>query len=193
MIYYLPITILLLALSFVFQEFMPPIEWAYYARPLLIHATFFCLAVTVPYPAMLGLAFLGGYVYDARYHVAIQNTAGESTTELAFGLTILLFALMGSFIQGVRPLFRRGRWELPVLMVGICTMVTLTFEYSIISFRRGGLDLSPEIWFKMLMSSLFSMIGAPILLILLTTIAKATGYRIKLQGISRNYNYGNSL
>jgi hypothetical protein len=37
------------------------------------------------------------------------------------------------------------------------------------------------------------MIGAPILLILLTTIAKATGYRIKLQGINRNYNYGNSL
>ena len=54
---------------------------------------------------MLLLALATGFAWDARYFVPLGQDS-----ELVFGLTILLYGLAGSFIQGVRPLFRRGRW-----------------------------------------------------------------------------------
>ncbi|MCB1076369.1 MAG: hypothetical protein KDM63_02660 [Verrucomicrobiae bacterium] len=189
---YFLFTVVLLILSFVGQEFLPAIEWAYYSRLLLVHTVFYSVAVTVPYPVMLLLALLTGFVWDARYHIPVFPT-GSTHSELGFGLTILLFGLMGSLIQGVRPLFRRGRWELPVLFIGICTLAGLVIQYLIISFHRGGLYLSVEMWFQMLMTSLFSMLAAPLILIVLSRFAKKCGYRIRLEGITRRFSYGDSL
>ncbi|MCB1234786.1 MAG: hypothetical protein KDM91_06925 [Verrucomicrobiae bacterium] len=191
MIYFLLVTVTL-AISFVAQEFLPVLEWAYYARMLLVPAAFYCGAVTVPYPVMLILATATGFVWDARYHVPVVPPNADHP-ELPFGFTIFLFGLMGSLIQGVRPLFRRGRWELPVLMIGICTLASLMIEYLVISFHRGGLFLSPEMWFKMLMTSLFSMLAAPFLLLLFSRLARWSGYRIRLEGITRKYSYGDSV
>lgn len=189
---YFPITVALLLLSFVGQEFLPAIEWLYYSRLLLVHAVFYSVAVTVPYPVMLILAAATGFVWDARYHVPVYPP-GSSHSELEFGFTILLFGLLGSVIQGVRPLFRRGRWELPVLLIGVCTFAGLVIQYLVISFHRGGLFLSTEMWFQMLMTSLYSMLAAPLILLLLSRLAKRCGYRIRLEGITRRYSYGDSL
>jgi hypothetical protein len=191
MIYFL-LTFALLALSFVGQEFLPAIEWAYYSRLLLVHTMFYCVAVTVPYPMMLLLAAVTGFVWDARYHVPVY-APGSSQPELGFGFTMLLFGLLGSVIQGVRPLFRRGRWELPVFLIGICTLAGLVIQYLVISFHRGGLFLSAEMWFQMLMTSLFSMLAAPLILLLLSRLAKRCGYRIRMEGITRKFSYGDSL
>ena len=191
MIYY-PIVAVLLLLSFVGQEFMPAIEWAYYARLLLVHTTFFCVAVTVPYPMMLLLAVVTGFLFDARYHVPV-HLPGSSQSELVFRFTILLFGLMGSLIQGVRPLFRRGRWELPVILIGVCVFGCLVIQYLVISFHRGGLFLKAEMWFQMLMTSLFSMLAAPLILLLLSRLAKRCGFRIRLEGITRRFSYGDPL
>lgn len=189
---YFPIIVVLLALSFVGQEFLPAIEWAYYARLLLVHTVFYCVAVTVPYPVMLLLAAATGFLWDARYYVPVHQT-GSDQAELAFGFTMLLFGLFGSVIQGVRPLFRRGRWELPVIFIGICTFAGLVIQYLVISFHRGGLYLSTEMWFQMLMTSLFSMLASPLILLLLSRLAKWCGYRIRLEGITRRFSYGDSL
>lgn len=191
MIYFALVFVLVL-LSFVFQEFVPAIEWAYFARLLLVHTTFFCASVTVPYPVMLLLAFVTGFIWDARYHLPVHS-AGSTHSELDFGFTIMLFGLLGSLIQGVRPLFRRGRWELPVILIGICTFVGLVIQYLVISFHRGGLHLPAEMWFQMLMTSLFSMLAAPLILFFLSRLAKWCGYKIRLEGITRKYSYGNPL
>lgn len=191
MIYCLLITVLLI-LAFFLQEFIPVLEWAYHSRMLLVHATFFCAAVTVPYPVMLMLAFVAGFVWEARYHLPItagNEVAAFSQAELHFGFTIFLFGLLGSVIQGVRPLFRRGRWELPVLMIGVCTLVGILIQYLVISFHRGGFNWTGDLWFNMLMTALFSMLASPFILLLMSRMAKWTGYKIRMEGITRKYSF----
>jgi len=183
----------LLLLSFVLQEFLPVFDWAYGSRLMLVHAVFFAAAVAVPFPAMLGLALLTGLLWDARYHIPIypdEATFGTlMQSEIPFGFTIFLFGITGALIQGVRPLFRRGRWELPVFMIGLGTALCLLLEYLVISFQRGGLEISVELWSKMLMSALFSSLVSPFLLLLLSRVADRTGYRIRSEGLKRRHTY----
>ena len=196
MIYFTLISAFLVLVFFI-QEFIPVLEWAYHSRMLLVHAAFFCAAVTVPYPLMLALAFFTGFVWEARYHLPIYSAdgyTGSPQPELPFGFTIFLFGLLGSFIQGVRPVFRRGRWELPVFMIGVCTLVGIVIEYLVISFHRGGFVWTAELWFMILMTSLFSMLAAPFILLLFSKLAKWTGYKIRMEGITKKYSfYGNTF
>ncbi len=181
----------LLLLAFVLQEFVPVLEWAYGSRLLLVHAVFLAAAVSVPFPAMLAMALATGFLWDARHHVPVYPDGDAlgllSQTELPFGFTIFLFGVAGSLIQGVRPLFRRGRWELPVLMIGLCTGLMLLVEYLVISFHRGDLVVPPEFWWKLLMSALFSSLVSPFLLLLLSRAAERMRYRIHIGGPKRRH------
>lgn len=189
--YYFLTVVGTLVVSLFLQEFVPPIKWAYLARVLLVHVTFYCAAVTVPYPAMLLLAVATGFVWDSLHYVPVMSAS--EVPELAFGLTMLQLVVFGSLIQGVRPLFRRGRWELPVLLIGVCIFGGLFLEYLLISFHRGSLDFSGELWFKQLFTSLFSILAAPVMLLWFTLLAKWTGYRIRLEGFTRRLNrYGDA-
>jgi hypothetical protein len=184
---------LLLPTSFILQEFVPVFAWAYGSRLLVVHTVFLSAAVAVPFPAMLALALVSGLLWDARYHVPIypdEAALGFVTqSEIPFGFTIFLFGLGGSLIQGLRPLFRRGRWELPVLMIGVCTGLILILEYLVLSFHRGGLSAPPELWWKLLMTSLFSALLSPFLLLFLTRAADRTKYRIRMDGLKRRHTY----
>lgn len=191
------LTVLALLLgSFVVQEFIPIFAWAYYSRLLFVHAVFYASAVSVPFPVMLIFAFVSGFVWDCRYHIPIHAVDGgeHAPLEIPFGFTIFVFGLFGAFIQGVRPFFRQGRWELPVLMVGICTLGGLLMEYLVICFHRGGIVTSVEFWWKILMTSLYSTLLAPFLLLLFSRLAGMTGFKIQMDGITRRYSYdGDSL
>lgn len=179
----------LLALSFVLQEFIPVFEWAYGARLLLVHAYFLAAAVAIPFPAMLALALATGFLWDARYHFPVYPEAAELgvfvQSEVPFGFTIFLFGLAGALIQGVRPFFHRGRWELPILMIGLCTAWILLLEYLLISLHRGSLQTPPQLWWKLLMSALFSALVSPLLLLLLSFAAKRLRYRLRAEGTER--------
>lgn len=196
MVYWISILFIILV-SFPLQEFAPDFTWAYHSKVLLVHSVFFAAAVSVPFPVMLIYALVAGFIWECRYHMPIGNleTAVSATQfELPFGFTILIFGLLGVFIQGVRPFFRQGRWGLPVLMVGVCTLLGLLIEYLVISFNRGGLFMSTDFWFKILMTALFSTLLAPFLLLLFSRIANLTGYQISLEGITRRYSYdGNDI
>tara|TARA_R110002096_G_scaffold33146_25_gene95936 strand:- start:2683 stop:3276 length:594 start_codon:yes stop_codon:yes gene_type:complete len=185
--------ILLILVSFCIQEFIPVFDWAFSSRLLLVHAVFFTAAVAVPFPVMLGLALATGFLWDARYHLPMYPPDvfpdAFIHAELPFGFTIFIFGVMGSFIQGVRPLFRRGRWELPILMVGLCTALGLMFEYLVICFHRGGLETPAELWWKLLMTALFSALVSPLLLLLLGRVADRVRYRIRTEGLKRRYTY----
>lgn len=183
----------LLLLSFIVQEFLPVFGWAYGSRLLLVHAVFLAGAVAVPFPAMLAMALVGGFLWDARYHLPVYPDEAAFTiltqSEVPFGFTIFLFGITGALIQGVRPLFRRGRWELPVFMIGLCTALMLVLEYLVISFHRGGLEIPPEFLWKLLMTSLFSALVSPFLLLLLSRVAERTRYRIRMDGLKRRHTY----
>lgn len=183
----------MLLLSFILQEFLPVFNWAYGSRLMLVHTVFLAAAVAAPFPVMLALALVTGLIWDARYHIPVypdEATLGMLTqSEIPFGFTILLFGIMGALIQGVRPLFRRGRWELPVFMIGLCTGLTLLIEYLVISFQRGGLEISMELWWKLLMTALFSSLVSPFLLLLLSRVADRMRYRIRTEGLKRRHTY----
>jgi len=193
------LTTLLLIASFFLQEFVPVFDWAYASRLLLVHTVFYTVAIAVPFPAMLFFALFTGFVWDARYHVPVYPAAEAMAgglvpqAELPFGFSIFVFGIMGAFLQGVRPLFRRGRWELPILMIGLCTALGLLMKYLVISFHRGGLAIPPELWWKLLMTALFSALVSPFLLLLLSRLADRVRYRIRSGGLERRYSYGDAL
>lgn len=184
---------LLIPLSFILQEFIPVFDWAYGSRLLLVHTAFYALAIAVPFPVMLLFAFITGFLWDARYYLPIYSAEGApdvmAASELPFGFTIFLLGLTGALIQGVRPLFRKGRWELPILMIGLCTAVVLIIEYFILSFHRGDLLIPGEFWWKVAMTSLFSALVSPLLLLLLSSLADQTRYRIQTEGLKRRHTY----
>ncbi len=187
MIYNLSL-VLLFAVAFVTQEFMPEVVWGYRAKVLAVPLVFFSTAVTVSYPLMLFYAFIVGLVWDARFVVPpITGDNGVVVTDVALGYSILLLGLTGSLMQGIRPLFSKGRWELPVIMTGVATATLMTLEYLLVNFMRGGFVFPREVWSKILASSLLTMIGAPLLFFLLYRIAKATGYKIRTEGLRSKY------
>ncbi len=187
------LVVLLLILSFILQEFIPVFDWAFGSRLLLVHAVFLAASIAVPFPTMLTMAMATGLAWDARYHIPIYPAEAAMGTfvqsEIPFGFTIFIFGIMGALIQGVRPLFKRGRWELPVFMIGLCTGLGLLLEYLIISFHRGGLETSPELWWKMLMTAMFSSLVSPFLLLLLSRAADRMRYRIRMEGLKRRHTY----
>lgn len=196
---------LLLAFSFGVQEFLPAIEFAYQARVLLPPALFFCSALSVSFPMMLFFAFFTGFVWDARHmpyrpdkmknrevselsmkgHSEIRERSGST---LPPGYSILLFGSLGTVMQGIRPLFKRGRWELPVMMVGVATFVWLLVEYLLMSFLRGRFYFPNGLWTKLITDALLAMLSAPLLLYTLYSLARIFRFEARREGLTLRYH-----
>jgi hypothetical protein len=200
-VYYLAV-FLILVLTFGLQEFMPVIEFAQQARVLLPPVFFFSSALSVSFPVMLVLALFTGLVWDARnlpyretkapaavsMELGLENESPSmregGTADLPVGYSMILFGVAGSLMQGIRPLFKRGRWELPVFMVGVATFVWLLVEYLLMSFLRASFDFHPDLWTKLMTNSLLAMLVSPLLLFLLHTLARLCHYEVKNEGIA---------
>lgn len=189
---YVAVLFVLLALSFIGQAFVPTIDWAFRSTLYVVHLVFFSGAVTVSYPVMLGMAFCAGFAWDALTMVEVavsEGVAPQAAGSLSFGYSILLFGMTGSLMQGIRPLFRRGRWELPVLMAGVAMMTYLTLEYLLINLMRGGFVFPEAVWYKILTMSLMTTVVAPLLFLGLYRLAKMTGYEIRYDGLNKRGRY----
>ena len=203
MVFY-PVTIILLLLTFVVQEFVPGIDMAHHATLLLPPVFFFTAAVAVPFPMMLMLAFITGFLWDAR-HLPGAAPAIESSTDslisaamaapeivsgggFGLGISIIIFALLGTFLQGVRPLFKRGRVELPVLLVGFTTFVWLLLEYLMQTFLRGSLFFPTAVWTKMVTDTMLAMLASPLLFLMLYSLAGLSRYEIKYDGLKYSFD-----
>jgi hypothetical protein len=170
----------LVFLSVIVHDLIPTLSMASEARLLIVPAVFFCASVTVSYPVMLALALFTGFLWDARYGLITDIEGG---TDLQLGISVLLYGLLGSLMQGVRPLFRRGKWGLPVLMSGFLILFMLVFEFLLINFKRGHFSFPPEIVVKIVVSALLSVSIAPLLMYMLHRLASRLGYRIRYEGI----------
>lgn len=199
------LTLLLLLASFILQEFVPAIPIAHHARLFLPAVCFFAAAVATPFPIMLMLAFITGFLWDARYlpapaikdeasaaliEAAAQDPMALAGGELSFGTSILLFGLFGSLMQGVRPLFKRGRLELPVLMTGFAMFGWLLSQFLVITFIRGSFSFPGEVWSKMITDTLLAMLVAPLLFLVLHGLARWTSYEIRYDGLRYNFIHG---
>jgi hypothetical protein len=205
-VYYIAVFVLM-ALSFAMQEFVPVLEFAQQARVLLPPALFFSSALSVSFPVMLMLAFFTGFVWDARHLpykvdkakiVEVSDMAAGSSIEsraesggrLPMGYSIFLFGALGTLMQGVRPLFKRGRWELPVIMVGVATFGWLLTEYLLMSFLRGSFLFPDGIWTKLVTDSLLAMLVSPLLIFALHTLARALSFEARTDGLSFRFHGG---
>jgi hypothetical protein len=207
MLFNLAVFILTL-LCFVLEEFMPSVELAHNARLFITPIFFFCAAVAVPFPVMLILAFVTGFIWDARYleivnmdmgaeKLAQLSAFGENVgfsaamsggVDLGFGSSIIVFGVLGSLMQGIRPLFRKGRWELPVFMVGFVTIIWLLVQYVIITFLRGTMFFPNEMWVKIVSVTLMAMLASPLIYLVLHTLARATNYEIRYEGLRYRFD-----
>ena len=199
--------IALMCVTFFLEEFVPAVEIAQNARLFLAPVFFFCAAVAVPFPTMLLLAFMTGFMWDARYaQIMSEDSAmdqlaqvsgvsgyagfsqGLSGGDLGFGHSIILFGVLGCLMQGIRPLFKKGRWELPVFMVGFVTIVWLLVQFIVITFLRGNFFFPQEVWLKMVSDTLMAMLASPLIYLVLHTLARATNYEIKYEGLRYRFD-----
>lgn len=199
------IVFVLMLLSFAVQEFVPTImpETTHYARLFLPAVFFFAASVAVPFPVMLMLALTTGILWDVRYlpmssdlgqatraelGMTLADAASLSTSDLRFGYSIFVFGLMGMLMQGVRPLFKKGRLELPVLMVGFATFGWLLLQYLIITFLNGGWHFPTAIWLKLITDTMYAMFFSPIMFLVLHLLARVTSYEIRYDGLRYHYD-----
>jgi hypothetical protein len=195
------IVLVMIFAAFALEEFIPAVAMAHNARLFLAPVFFFCASVAVPFPMMLCLAFTTGLLWDARYlpmvsidsgveQVASASLGGVTSNgnDLGFGVSILLFGVLGMLMQGIRPLFRKGRWEMPVLMVGFVMMVWLLTQYLLMTFLRGEVFFPRQLWVKLVSDALMAMLASPLFYLCLHTLAGATNYEIKYEGLRYRFD-----
>lgn len=134
--------IVLMFVSLVIQHFVGAVPGPG-SQILLMQIVFLCGASALPLGNMLVLAFVGGLMWDCLTFLPSSGRA-----ELPFGGAILIYAGLGSLMNGLRPLFVRGLWQVHVLMVGVLISLLVLFEYLVITFRREPFALiwPGEVW-----------------------------------------------
>ncbi len=163
---------ILLVLIFVAQIaefFIPALPWLYNAHIYLVPLIVFYGAMVLPFPFMLALAFYAGILLDT---LTVQVIGPR--VEISLGWSILLYAVLAGIMQGLRPLFVRGRWEVHCVMAGICTSAIILAQYLMITFRRGTFAFPREVWWQIGAPGLIAIMISPIVFYILHWIAQAT-------------------
>ncbi|MFZ4765863.1 MAG: hypothetical protein ACOYMN_13005 [Roseimicrobium sp.] len=186
---------------------IPAIEFAQQARVLLPPVFFFSASLSVSFPVMLLMALIAGLVWDARHlpyrtekltaaevaqvaDVEVSELRTQGTADLPVGYSIILFSVTGALMQGIRPLFKRGRWELPVIMVGVAMLLWLVVEFLLMSFLRGSFEFHHGLWTKLVTNTLLAMLVSPVLLFLLHTLARMFHHEVRHEGFTSYRIYG---
>ena len=120
---------------------------------------------------MLALAFFAGVLLD----VLTVQVIGPRV-EISLGSSILLYGVLAGIMHGLRPLYSRGRWEVHCVMCGICTSAIVLAQYLMITFRRGSVFFSREVWWQIGGPGLIAMLISPLVFWILHWLARATVY-----------------
>jgi hypothetical protein len=162
-----------LFLSLVAQHFfgaVPP--WG--ARVFLMPVIFLYGALSFSTAGMLFLAFLCGVMWDLLHAQWVDDTV-----ELGIGWSVLVYALLGALMSGLRPLFLRKRWEVHCLFSGASTSLLVLIEYLMISLRREPLhfNFSALIWGRILGAGVVALVMAPFAFFALSYLAGLMGHQ----------------
>ena len=153
------------------EFFIPALPWLYNAHIYIVPVIVFYGAMALPFPLMLALALYAGILLDA---LTVQVIGGK--VEISAGWSILLYGVLAGIMHGLRPLFMRGRWEVHCIMSGIGTSVIILAQYLMITFRRGSLIFSREVWWQIGGPGLIAMAMAPIIFWFLQWMGRITAY-----------------
>jgi hypothetical protein len=164
----------LVLVAFVFvaqivEIFIPPLDWMFNAHVYIVPVIVLYGAIALPFPLMLSLAFVAGFLWDA---MTVQVL--DAHVEISFGWSILLYAVLAAIMHGLKPLFNRGRWEVHCVLSGVCTALILLAQYLMISFRRGSLILNRDVWWQIGGPGLLAMIMAPLIFWSLHWVSRLT-------------------
>src|SRR5213592_4269895 len=154
------------------ELFIPALPWLYNAHVYIVPVIVFYGAMALPFPLMLALAFFAGILLDA---LTVHVIGGK--VEISTGSSILLYGMLAGIMHGLRPLFIRGRWEVHCILSGVCTSSIILAQYLMITFRRGSLVFTREIWWQIGGPGLLAMAIAPILFWFLQWLGRITGYQ----------------
>jgi hypothetical protein len=153
----------------VFELFLPSLDWMYGAHIYVVPVIVFYGAMALPLGLVLALAFWAGLLLDA---LTVQVIGPR--VEIAFGWSIILYAVLAGIMHGLRPLFARGRWEVHCVLSGVCTSIILLVQYLMISFRRGSIFFTREVWWQIGGPGLIAMLMAPLIFWMLHWLGRAT-------------------
>ena len=170
MIFFLLLIALVVAAQ-VAEFFLPALPWMCDAHVYIVPVIVFYGAMALPFPLMLALALFAGVLLDA---LTVQVIGGK--VEISAGSSILIYGVLAGLMHGLRPLFARGRWEVHCILSGICTSLILLAQYLMISFRRGSIVFTREIWWQIGGPGLIAMAIAPILFWFLQWLSQVTAY-----------------
>lgn len=175
---YAVMTFLMLFLVLCIQEFIPRLgPDASYGMVLLFPVSFLCMAVTLPYPVMLGLAYFAGVLWDLRY--TVDPGAGvAAVTPLGvtpFGISILFFGLLGSMMHGVQPLYRKRQWGFPILLTGAGIFLFRLLDYLFLNFKRGDFQFPAEVFQEICVTAAISMAFSPLIYFVLFWLSRSLG------------------
>lgn len=166
--------VILLVLVFIAQIaelFIPPLPWMFNAHVYIAPVLVFYGAIVLPFPLMLALALFAGILLD----VLTVQVIGPRV-EISLGSSILIYGVLAGIMHGLRPLYGRGRWEVHCIMCGICTSAVVLAQYLMITFRRGSVFFSPEVWWQIGGPGLIAMLISPLAFWILHWMARATSY-----------------
>jgi hypothetical protein len=166
--------VILLVLIFIAQVaefFIPAIPWMFNAHVYIVPVIVFFGATVLPFPLMLALAFVAGFLLDA---LTVQVLGPR--VEISLGSSILIYAVLAGIMHGLRPLFIRGRWEIHCVVCGLCTSGIVLAQYLMITFRRGSVFFTPQVWWQIGGPGLIAVLISPVVFWILHWIARATAY-----------------
>ena len=170
MIFFFLLLVLVL-IAQIAEFFIPALPWLYDAHIYIVPVIVFYGAMALPFPLMLALALYAGLLLDA---LTVQVIGGK--VEISMGSSILLYVVLSGLMHGLRPLFARGRWEVHCILSGICTSLIVLVQYLMITFRRGSLVFTREIWWQIGGPGLIAVAMAPILFWFLQWMGRVTAY-----------------
>jgi hypothetical protein len=170
MIFFFLLLVLVL-IAQIAEIFIPALPWLYNAHIYIAPVIVFYGAMALPFPLMLALAFYAGMLLDA---LTVQVIGGK--VEISVGWSILLYGVLAGIMHGLRPLFIRGRWEVHCVLSGVGTSLIILAQYLMITFRRGSLVFTREIWWQIGGPGLIAMAIAPILFWFLQWMSRITAY-----------------
>lgn len=166
------VLLILMFLGLVGQAFTGPFP-GMGGQILLLPVIFFYAAAALPLWAMLVCAFTAGLMWECSVNIPIEGQA-----DMIFGWSILVYGALGAVMNGLHPLFLRGRWQFHCILTGVLTSLLVLIEYAVITFRREPFAfIWPQgVWRQVLSSGLVAVIISPFLFIVLNWVGRRLGH-----------------
>ena len=86
-------------------------------------------------------------------------------------------------MQGIRPLFREGKWHVSALLTGVAIFLYLFAEFMLITFVRGEFILTRGIMLKISFCALLTMLFSPLVFWVLFKFAALFNHTIRYDGL----------